>query len=353
MNDLDKPVVVIVPGDLHLTEPGLENVEAARWVVDEANTLIRPDFVQFIGDNVQDATEDQWQLFNDIRRRLQVPHFAMIGDHDVKDDRQADGFRRHIGEPFGALTLNGFRFIRLNTQESRPVGILAEQIEWFRAEVDRAIARGERVVIFQHNYPYQIWEDFAGPGIDDWRGIVQTRRVEAIICGHTHYWQVANDGRNVVIATRSIGDPEGGPPGYTLLYFRGDDLAATYRSIEDRGPLVLVTHPRERLLATGPRHVVSGPDRVVARVWSASRVWAVRYRIDDGPWVGLESSDDGHWHGRLHSDRLSKGEHALEVIAVSADGTEGWERVQFTADPSGRYTAVPEARPMVSSTAYC
>ena len=196
MNDLDKPIVVIVPGDLHLTEPGLKNVEAARWVVDEANTLIRPDFVQFIGDNVQDATEDQWQLFNDIRGRLEAPHFAIIGDHDVKDDRQANGFRRHIGEPFGAMTLNGFRFIRLNTQESRPVGILAEQIEWFRGEVDRAIARGERVVIFQHNYPYQIWEDFAGPGIDDWRQVVQTRRVEAIICGHTHYWQVANDGRN-------------------------------------------------------------------------------------------------------------------------------------------------------------
>ena len=78
---------------------------------------------------------------------------------------------------------------------------------------------------------------------------MQSQRIEAIVCGHTHYWQVANDGRNVAIATRSIGDPEGGPPGYTLLYLRGDDLAATYRSVEDRGPVVLVTHPRERLLA--------------------------------------------------------------------------------------------------------
>ena len=353
MNDLDKPVVVIVPGDLHLKEPGLENVEAARRVVDEANTLIRPDFVQFIGDNVQDATEDQWQLFNDIRSSLQVPHFAMIGDHDIKDDRQASGFKRHIGEPFGAMTLNGFRFIRLNTQESRPVGILAEQIEWFRAEVDRAIGRGERVVIFQHNYPYQIWEDFAGPGIDDWREIVQTRRIDAIICGHTHYWQIANDGRNVLVATRSIGDPEGGPPGYTLFYCRGDDLAATYRSIEDHGPLVLVTHPRERLLATGPRHVISSPDRVVVRVWSASRVREVRGRIDDGSWVGLESSNDGHWRGALAGDRLTKGCHTLEVVAVTADGALGSGQIDFMVDPSGRYTAVPESRPVVNSTAFC
>jgi hypothetical protein len=179
MNDVDNPVVVVVPGDLHLTEPNLENVATAHWVVDEANALIRPDFVQFIGDNVQDATEDQWQLFNQIRGRLEVPHYAMIGDHDIKDDRGATGFRRHVGDPHGAFTLNGYRFIRLNTQESRPVGISAEQIEWLRSEVDHAIAHGLRVVIFQHNYPYQIWEDFAGPGIDDWCSRGGSRRSSA------------------------------------------------------------------------------------------------------------------------------------------------------------------------------
>ena len=90
MNDFDKPVVVVVPGDLHLTEPGLENVRAAHQVVDDVNTLIRPDFVQFIGDNVQDATEDQFQLFDQIRGRLDVPHFALVGDHDIKNDPERD-----------------------------------------------------------------------------------------------------------------------------------------------------------------------------------------------------------------------------------------------------------------------
>jgi 3',5'-cyclic-AMP phosphodiesterase len=353
MNDFDKPVVVVVPGDLHLTEPGLENARAAHQVVDDVNTLIRPDFVQFIGDNVQDATEQQFQLFDKIRSRLDVPHFALIGDHDIKNDPSADVFRRHVGEPYGATILKGYRFVRLNTQESRPAGISAEQIGWFERELDEAGARGERVVIFQHNYPYQIWEDFAGPGIDDWRRSVQSRRVEAIICGHTHYWQVANDGRNALMAVRSIGDPEGGPAGYAIIYCRGEDLAAAYRSVNDHGPVVLVTHPRDQILATGPRHVVSGPDRVIARVWSSSRVWAVRYRIDLGPWAGLEASDDGHWRGPLPSDRLTKGTHALEVVAVAADGTEGSQRIDFMVDPTGRYTAVPQVRPMVDATEFC
>ena len=123
--------------------------------------------------------------------------------------------------------------------------------------------------------------------------------------------------------------------------------------MEDRGPVVLVTHPRERLLATGPRHIVSGPDRVVVRTWSEPRVWAVRYRIDEGAWAGLESSGDGHWSGPLPGDRLAKGEHILEVVAVASDDTEGSQRVGFMVDPTGRYTAVPEARPVVTSTAFC
>jgi 3',5'-cyclic-AMP phosphodiesterase len=353
MTHTDHPVVVVVPGDLHLTEPDLDNVRVAFRVVEDVNRLIRPDFVQFIGDNVQDATEAQFRLFDEIRGRLEVPHFALIGDHDAKDDPSANGFRQHIGEPYGAISLRGFRFIRLNTQESRPVGLSARQIDWFRGEVDAALAGYERVVVFQHNYPYQIWELFDGPGIDDWRAIVQTRRVQAIVCGHTHYWQVANDGRNVAIATRSIGDPEGGPPGYALLCFLGDDLSVIYRSVEDRGPVVLVTHPRQRLLATGPRHIVSGPDRVDVRVWSGSLMLSVKYRIDEGAWSVLEPSGEGRWSGPLPGNRLAKGEHLLEVVAEAADDTEGSHRIGFMVDPTGRYTAVPEARPAVTATAFC
>jgi 3',5'-cyclic AMP phosphodiesterase CpdA len=353
MKAVEEPVVVVVPGDLHLTERGLDNFEAGHRVVDAVNTLIRPDFVQFIGDNVQDATTGQFELFDEIRNRLEVPHFALIGDHDIKDDPAASQFRLRIGDPFYATRLRGFRFLRLNTQEFRPTGISGEQVAWLRNELDRARVQGERVIIFQHNYPYQIWEEFAGPGIDDWRGLVQTHRVEAIICGHTHYWQVANDGRNALIAVRSIGDPEGGSAGYGVFYFHGDDFAATYRSIDDQGPLVLITHPRERLLATSARHIVSGPDKLIARVWSTAAVEGVRYRINDSPWTGLESWGEGHWQSRIAGDRLSKGEHTLEVVARAVDGSEGLDRIHFMVDRTGRYTAVPEVRPSVSATQFC
>ena len=353
MPPIDEPVTFVVPGDLHLTEAGLENHLAAFMVVDEVNDLIRPDFVMFIGDNVQDATEAQFRLFDGLRSRLQVPHHALVGDHDVKDDPEASRFRSRLGETFGSSRLRGFRFLRLDTQQARPLGLSPEQVRWFRGEVDGALDEGERVVIFQHNYPYQIWEDFSGPGIDEWRAIVQTRRVEAIICGHTHYEQVANDGRNVAVAVRSIGDPEGGPPGYLLGHLHGDDLAITFRSVHDDGPAVLVTHPRDSLFATGPKHVVAGADVFRVRAWSKSRVLEVRGRIDLDGWFPLHPNDAGTWEAPLPGDRLAKGEHAFEAEVVAEDGRRGGRTMSFLVDPTGRYTPVPTARPKVERTAFC
>src|SRR5947207_15786684 len=99
----------------------------------------------------------------------------------------------------------------------RPLGLSHEQVIWFRYEVDAALARGERVVVFQHHYPFQAWEDFAGLGIEEWRKVMQTRPITALFAGHTHYGHMANDAGNVNVATRSAGDPERGAAGYAIV----------------------------------------------------------------------------------------------------------------------------------------
>jgi len=353
MRNSDEPIVFVVPGDLHLTKPDLDNHQTALWMVDEVNRFIRPDFVQFIGDNAQNAHEQEFQLFREVRDRLLVPSHVLIGDHDGHDDQDEEKFRQFVGETYGASPLRGFRFLRLNTLEHRPLGLSDEQAGWFRAQVDEALDRGERVVVFQHHYPFKVWEQFDGPGIETWREVVQTRRITAIFTGHTHYGQIANDGRNVAITTRSIVDPEGGPPGYTLAYLHGEDLAVTYRSTDEQGPVILITHPREKLLATGPRHIVSGPDYVGVRTWSASAVTTAQGQVDDGDWFDLLPLAPGVWRHPLAGDELKKGEHTLEVQVVDAEGRRGGQRINFMVDPTGRYTAIPMVSPVVTGTTFC
>jgi predicted phosphodiesterase len=353
MEDTNAPVLCVIPGDLHLTTPGLANHQTALWMVEEVNNLIRPDFVQFIGDNVQHAREEEFQLFRALSGRLTVPFHALVGDHEIQDDPQAQRFRALVEEPYGASSLRGFRFVRLNSQEAKPVGLSPRQVAWLRGEVDAAVAAGERVVLFQHNYPYQIWEDFSGPGIDDWREIVQARRITAVFTGHTHYGQVANDGRNVFVTGRSIGDPEGGPPGYTVAHLQGEDLAVAYRTIEDTGPLLLITHPREQILATGSRHVVCDDDEICARAWSLTPLRTGEARIDGGPWFVLSASSSGFFSHSLDGAKLAKGEHSVQVRVTDVLGKIPSQQIEFVADPTGRYTAVPVIYPVVTKTAFC
>jgi 3',5'-cyclic-AMP phosphodiesterase len=348
-----EPVVFVWPGDLHLEFEDRPNYKTALWMADQVNDLIRPDFVQFAGDNVQHARENEWALFKNVTDKLQVPWHALVGDHDAHHDPGCHSYQKNVGATYLAYTVNGYRFICLNTMQFRPLGMTDEQVIWFRYEVDAAFARGERAVVFQHHYPFQVWEDFAGPGLEAWRDIVQTRAITALFAGHTHYGQIANDGRHVYVATRSIGDPEGGPAGYAVFYLDGEDFALTYRSMEDKGPVVLITHPRRTILATKPAHIVPGPEEVRVRAWSNLDISSAEVRIDDGTWQRLRDRGDLTWSLPFPGDTLAKGEHTLEARIIDTDNAEGTDRITFSCDLSGRYNPFPTVEPVVRQTKFC
>ena len=353
MNPTDGPVTVVVPGDLHLTSRGRDNYAAALCVIHEVNEMIRPDFVQFIGDNVQDATNDQFDIFQELTGQLDVPHFTLVGDHDVVGDPEAKAFRQRIGEPCGSMVLRGTRFVRLNTLDIPRLGFSDGQLTWLCDELQTAQSLGERVVVFQHHYPFKVCEQFTGPGVERWRELVDAHRPVAIICGHTHYGQIANDGRKVAIATRSIGDPEGGEPGYLVVFLHGDDFAVGYRTVDETGPFVLITHPRDLLLATDARHIVHDDDELRVQIWSKSPVAQVSASLADGLQIDLELTSAGIWSGALPLSRFTKGEHAVRVEVRLRDGQSSHQHLSFYVDRTQRFTAVPDARPVVRTTAFC
>lgn len=348
-----KPVVFVWPGDLHLESADRPNYKTALWMADEVSELVQPDFVQLAGDNVQHAKDNEWALLKNVTSKLKAPFHALVGDHDAHHDPGCRAYQTQLGPTYHAFSVRGYRFICLNTMQYRPLGLSDEQVVWFRYEVDAALARGERVIVFQHHYPFQVWEDFAGPGIEEWRKIVQTRPITALFAGHTHYGQMANDGRNVYLATRSIGDPEGGPAGYAIVHLDGEEVATAYRSIEDSGPIALITHPRRLILATKPAHIVTGPAEARVRAWSNAKITSAQARIDEGEWGDLKKAGDLTWSFPLPGDALSKGEHTLEVRLEDEKKAAGTDRIVFACDLSGRYNAYPMVEPVVKETKFC
>lgn len=349
-----KPVTFVWPGDLHLESADRPNYQTALWMTNEINDVIRPDFVQFAGDNVQHARDNEWELFKDVTSKLQMPFHALVGDHDAHHDPGCYAYQARLGETYHAFTVGDYRFICLNTNQCRPLGMSDEQVIWFRYEVDAALSRKERVVVFQHNYPFQVWEDFLGqPGMEEWRLVMQTRPITALFAGHTHYGQMANDGRNVYVTTRSIGDPEGGSAGYAVVHLDEEELAITYRTSEDRGPIVLITHPRRVILATKAAHIVTGPTECNVRAWSAAPITSAQARIDDGAWGDMRKTDELAWSYLIPGDALAKGEHKLEVRLIDENKDEGTDRIVFASDLSGRYNPYPMVEPVVKGTKFC
>jgi hypothetical protein len=200
----------------------------------------------------------------------------------------------------------------------------------------------------------QVWEDFLNmPGMLAWRDVVQTHLITALFAGHTHYGQVANDGRHVYVAVRSIGEPEGGAAGYAVVHLDGDDLAMTYRTMGESGPVVLITHPRRLIMATTGAHIVSGPVQARIRAWSKSPITAAQGRIDDGAWTDLHSTGALAWSFPIPGDTLPKGEHTMEVRLTDASNAEGSDRLTFLCDRSGRYNPFPMVEPVVRETKFC
>jgi Icc protein len=349
-----QPVVFVWPGDLHLETAERPNNQVAQWMASEVNELIQPDFVQFAGDNVQHARDTEWALFKDVTSKLKTPFHALVGDHDAHHDPGCYSYKANVGATYHAFTAGDYRFICLNTNECRPLGMSNEQVIWFRYEVDAAISRGERIVVFQHNYPFQVWEDFmVYPGMEQWREVMQTRPITALFAGHTHYGQMANDGRNIYITSRSIGDPEGGDAGYAVVHLDEDDLAVVYRTNVDKGPVVMITHPRRIILATRAAHIVTGPDQARVRAWSLVPVKSAQARIDDGAWEDMHEEDELNWSFLIPGDGLSKGEHTLEVKVVDQNDQAGSDRITFACDLTGRYNPYPMVDPVVKETKFC
>lgn len=347
-------VTFVWPGDLHLDVAGRDNHTTALWMADEVSSVIRPDFVQFAGDNVQHARDSEWALFEEGTSRVTAPWHALVGDHDAHHDPGCHAYQSRLGATYKAFTVGSIRFICLNSMQCKPLGMLPEQVLWFRYEVDGALQRGERVVVFQHHYPFQIMEDYGNaPGMAAWRKVMQTRPIAAVFSGYTHYGQMANDARNVYVATRSIGEPEGGPAGYAVVTIDDDTLAIVYRSVEDRGPVVQITSPRRLILATTAQHIVTGPAEARVRLWSATPVVSVEGRVDGGAWTAYSAQRNGSWLGSIAGDTLSKGQHMLEVRATDSVGETGRDSLVFMADLTGRYNPVPAVDPVVTTTKFC
>ena len=326
-------------GDLHIRDAHDENYLDFLALIDEASEHLQGevDFAFLPGDNADDGTEDQYRLVKSALDQLKLPVHVITGDHDRKSGT-LDLFRRYM-EPnlYRSFDLPGFRLLFLNAMDApdpKTFDFSAAQLDWITAKMFGAQSAGLRMLVFTHLYPLELVTQ--GSAFAD---LIRRFDVELVIMGHTHYNELANDGHTIYSTTRSTGQIEEGPPGFSITAVDRDVVSWKFK---ERGswPLVMITSPADERLITRPHsacHVLRDRVLIRAKVWGAQHANAlpVTCSIDGTPEQAMQWHD-GHWEFPWNSRDVADGSHHIAVRAAD-HGKRAQDEITVLVNQAGDY----------------
>jgi 3',5'-cyclic-AMP phosphodiesterase len=336
-------------GDLHLTERGLQNHQDFIRIVEQLDRHVRGsiDFVYLPGDNADDGTEQQFDLVRDGLSALRIPWRAIPGDHDFKP-RSLDNFygglnvsRMPVAEEVGGCICLFLDVVSHGTG-GPDFKLGAEQFGWLKHRLAEARRTGKPCVVFMHAYPADLGDE--APAVSK---LLDESTARFVAMGHTHYNELSHDGRTVYAATRSTGQIEEGPVGFSFAALDDGVVSWRFKPLDSPWPFVMITAPADRRLEfddAGP-----APEPMIrACAWGDASFSGAEFRIDDGPWRPMSVEDRGIFTAPLVAEtqafRLEvritdeSGAIANDVIECSGKGA----RRTSTGSDAGSVGAWPE-----------
>jgi 3',5'-cyclic-AMP phosphodiesterase len=342
---VSKSVSWIHVGDTHITHVGEKSEIDLGRIVDEINRVYAQggvDFVFIPGDIADDGSVAGYRAVRMHLDRLKLPWFAIVGDHDVHE-RSFDNFRQHVtAELYGGFTFGQYRFLRLNAFSAATPDSFAvhdDQLDWLEDELKQCEKSHMRAVVLLHCYPSDLKQ--GGERITD---LIRRYRVLLVDMGHTHYNELSNDGNVIYSATRSTGQIEEGPVGYSVTTL--DDGVVSWHFVRLGKPaLASITYPADERLITA--HAAKERDAtsvtVRAKIWSENAIRQARIWSGD-QMASLKYLGGAAWSGVLEFP----GETAtVRQIVVSVEDELGNNfgssiRYHVNADSKKRYSPVDQ-----------
>ncbi|TGD93435.1 metallophosphoesterase family protein [Methylobacterium nonmethylotrophicum] len=330
-------------GDLHLTGAEAENARDYRAIVAQIGEADGLDFVFLPGDNADHGRPEQYALVRAGLDTLRLPVHVITGDHD-REGGSLDAFYAGLSVPRlpYAVDVRGVRCLFLDMCGPGSGGpdfrLGPDQVAWLEAAL--AGAEGRDCILFMHSYPADLKGEGEAAQVAD---LVHRGPVRLVEMGHTHYNELANDGRTVYAAARSTGQIEEGPVGYAVAALDRGVVSWRFKELSRPWPFVLITAPADRRLAQKTGHeadheaVHAIGERFTLRALVLGPAETVECRIDDGPWQRMTRPEGG----RCHEAELDwpAGARAVAVRAMSA-GAEDTDLIEPATDAS----ALPTSR---------
>lgn len=335
------PLRFVQIGDLHLTDHGVQNHRDFIRIVHELNRYAvgSIDFVYLPGDNADDGTDDQFSLVRGGLDELDLPWRVIPGDHDFKP-RSLEAFYRglrgpklpYVDEIRERLCL--FLDVVSHGTGGPDFRFGAEQFDWLRDQLADAKSADKDCVVFMHAYPADLGEE-----AERLSRLLDASNVRLVAMGHTHYNEIAHDGRTIYAATRSTGQIEEGPVGFSFAALDGNAVSWRFKPLDSSWPFVMITAPADRRLDIGEADAAP-PPLVRACVWGESPVSYAEFRVDDGPWRAMSLEDRGIFSAPFVTSRKS---FRLEVRVTDENGAAADDVIECGANGARRTSTGSDA----------
>ena len=313
-------------GDLHMTRAGEQNHHDLAEIVNEVNRAFAhaASFVFLPGDVADDGSRSAYAVARQELDRLNLPWCAIIGDHDVHEKSFAN-FREAMSEQTHySFTVGNTRFLAMNAfdvPEPPSFTVLPEQLRWAEEELQLATKNGQTKVILLHCYPSDL-----KVGGEEVSRLVREYSVRLMDMGHTHYNEIANDGRTLYSATRSTGQIEEGPVGYSVTNIDGN--VVSWRFIElGKLPIAVITSPSDERLLTSSSELPQANVKVRAKFWGDVEAVEATAHLDGQvlPMSRIQSSQV--WEAEFPS--VPEGILPLQVSFTDAHGKVATDAIRL------------------------
>ncbi len=313
-------------GDLHMTKAGERNHLDLAEIVNEVNRAFA-DSVSFVflpGDVADDGSRAAYAVVRGELDRLAVPWCAIIGDHDVHEKSFANFKEAMSEETHYAFTVGDTRFLAMNAfdvPEPPSFTVLEEQLRWAEEELQLATKNGQTKILLLHCYPSDL-----KVGREEVTRLVREYDVSLIEMGHTHYNEIANDGGTLYSATRSTGQIEEGPVGYSVTSIDGD--VVSWRFIElGKLPVAVITSPSDERLLTKSSEIPQESLKVRAKFWGESEALEATADLSGQTYPMKRVGDSPVWEVEVQTPH--EGTHPLKVSFKDAHGKVAGDEIRL------------------------
>jgi Icc protein len=334
-------------GDLHMTTRDSQNYYDFLTLIDEANRGMAESitFSYLPGDNADHGTAQEYECVRSALAVLRIPYFAIVGDHDVRRCSFSNFRRFLVPDTYYSFSVGPYRFFALNAfarANPKHFDVSIEQLEWLQGHLDGRAYQDGKSVLFLHCYPSELTEHAVALS-----HMIRNYRVLLVDMGHTHYNEIANDGRTLYTATRSTGQVEEGPVGFSITNIDSDVVSWKFKPMGE-WPLAMITAPADERLITDPmmpNQVVRGDLKIRVKAWSDAPVLSCELLVDHRVAQPLRRLADSHvWEFDWNSQEVCDGVHLLQAVVTDAQTKRATDEIRVAVNQSGDFRGPERAR---------